>query len=169
VKGKAGFDINAPVNSPTNIPFGGRRKAIRLRSVKGDVFKAEFYRFLALSRPTDEEIEASGFPPGYVHVPDYMDAEFCKQLTAERRVRRKTGRYEWKKEHEANEALDCRVYTRAALWTMGVAAWKPSRWKMLREIRGLDREAAEKTSPAPAFRPPVQQGRRTVRSGYMAR
>jgi phage terminase large subunit GpA-like protein len=158
VKGKRGYEINAPVGAPTNIPFGTRKRAIRLRSVTGDVFKAELYRFLALSRPTDEEIAENGFPPGYVHVPDFMDADWCKQLTAEKRIRRSTGRYEWKKDHERNEALDCRVYARAALWTMGVAAWKPTRWQILRENRGLDREpdAPPVQRPAQVIRQPLR-------------
>lgn len=148
LKGRRGFEINAPVATPTNVPFGGRKKAVRLRSVTGDVFKAELYRFLSLSRPTDEQLEdGEGYPPGFVHIPDYMDAEWCKQLVAEKRVRTRTGRYEWKKEHQANEALDCRVYSRAALWIMGVAGWKPSKWKALREARGLDLQRTESALP----------------------
>lgn len=155
VKGKRGYEINAPVGSPTNIPFGNRKRAIRLRSVTGDVFKSELYRFLALSRPTDEGLEAGdGYPAGYVHVPDYLDAEWCKQLVGESRVRTKSGRYEWRKTHQANEALDCRVYARAALWTMGVAGWKPERWKRLRDIRALDiDQPPQPDEPAPAQAP----------------
>jgi phage terminase large subunit GpA-like protein len=144
LKGKRGFEVNAPVATPTNIPFGNRKKAVQLRSVTGDVFKAELYRFLTLSRPTDEEFAAGqGWPPGYVHIPDYLDAEWCKQLVAERRVKTKSGRYEWKKEHQANEALDCRVYSRAALWVLGAAGWKALKWRALREGRGLDVDAEQ--------------------------
>lgn len=166
IKGKRGFEANAPVASPTNIPFGGRKKAVQLRSVTGDVFKAELYRFLGLSRPTDEELVETGYPPGFVHVPDYLDAEWCKQLTAERRVRLKSGRFEWKKEYQANEALDCRVYARAALWTLGVAGWKPTKWQALRDRRGLDHvptEGAPVRPPLPAAPP----RRRVVSSNYM--
>ncbi|HEU4804360.1 MAG TPA: terminase gpA endonuclease subunit, partial [Nitrobacter sp.] len=167
VKGKRGYEINAPVATPTNIPFGGRKRAVRLRSVTGDVFKAELYRFLTLSRPTDEQLEAGeGWPPGYVHIPDYLDDEWCKQLVAERRVRTKTGRFEWKKDHQANEALDCRVYCRATLWVMGTSGWKPAKWQALREARGLDllrRDEPVEVRPTPARRP----ARRVVRSGYM--
>nr|USU31104.1 phage terminase large subunit family protein [Methylobacterium sp. OTU13CASTA1] len=144
IKGKKGFEINAPVATPTFIPFGSRKKAIQLRSVTGDVFKAELYRFLGLERPTDEEIRENGFPVGYVHIPDYLDAEWCKQLVAERRVRTKLGRFEWKNDHGRNEALDCRIYARAALWITGVAAWKSQKWVGLRERRGLDIQAQER-------------------------
>ena len=147
MKGRSGFDINAPVASPSYMPLGPRRKAVALRTVMVDVFKAELYRLLALVRPTDEEIADAGYPPGYVHVPDTVDAEWCKQLTAERRVRTKSGHFKWDKHnHPRNEALDCRIYTRAALWVMGVAGWKPERWMAMRERRGLEGEAKQQSS-----------------------
>ena len=170
VKGKRGYEINAPVGSPTNIPFGGRKRAVRLRSITGDVFKAELYRFLTLSRPTDEQIEAGeGWPPGYVHIPDYLDSEWCKQLVAERRVQTKTGRFEWKKDHQANEALDCRIYCRGALWVMGTSGWKPAKWQALREARGLDLiQQGDPNEPRPTTPAPRRAVvRRVVRSGYM--
>lgn len=167
VKGKRGYELNAPVATPTNIPFGGRKRAVRLRSVTGDVFKAELYRFLLLPRPTDEEFaEGKGWPPGYVHIPDYMDAEWCKQLVAERRTQTKSGRFEWKMDHQANEALDCRIYSRAALWTMGASGWKSNKWQALRDARGLD--LARQDDPTEPRPPPTRRAvRRVVRSGYM--
>lgn len=177
IKGDKGYDANAPVRSPSFLTFGTRRKAIALRMVSGAVFKAELYRSLALPRPTDDEITASGFPPGYVHVPDYMDDEWCKQLVAEQRIRTKTGKWLWDKQHPRNEALDCWVYSRAMLWTMGVAAWRPSKWRALRERRGLDVEAIDlpdepKLPPAAALieRPvsarPTRRG--PIRSSFMS-
>ncbi len=51
------------------------------------MFKSEAYRFLRLARPTDEEIEkGQGFPPGSIHLPDWIDSEWLKQLTAEQLV-----------------------------------------------------------------------------------
>lgn len=168
VKGKRGFDINAPVATPTFIALGSRKKAVTLRSVMVDVFKAELYRLLALQRPTDEDLaDGSGYPSGYVHVPDFVDAEWCKQLVAERRIRTKAGKYEWHKEHLRNEALDCRVYARALLWVMGVAAWKPSKWAALRERRGLDHVVTEAEPVKARMPPPQRPARRVVRSGYM--
>lgn len=167
LKGRPGFDHNAPVASPTNIPFGGRARAVRLRLVSGDVFKSELYKFLRLSMPKDEDLaNGEGFPPGYVHIPNYLDAEWCQQLVAEQRIRNKAGRFHWERVHRANEALDCRVYARAALWTMGVAGWREAHWKRIRTRRGLDapdaetaskliaveQEAVRMPSPAPAQR-----------------
>jgi len=157
MKGKRGYDANSPVSTPTYVPLGRRKRAIRLRSVTGDVFKAELYRFLALPRPTDEEIAKNGYPPGYVHVPDYFDAEWCRQLVSERRIRTKTGRFEWKKEHERNEALDCRVGARAVLWTKGVAAWSAQRWASLRERLGLDAEPQPDRQIPKPLRPVIER------------
>lgn len=169
IKGRGGFEINAPVATPSYITYGSRAKAIALRSITGAVFKSELYRALTLPRPTDEEIAANGYPPGYVHVPDYMDAEWCKQLTAERRVRTKAGKWIWQSEHPRNEALDCWVYARAMLWTMGAASWKAKRWQDLRERRGLDHDPTDHVPPPPSAPAPQprQQARRVVRSGYM--
>lgn len=173
IKGKAGYDANAPVSTPTYVALGRRKRAIRLRTVTGDVFKADLYRKLEAARPTDEELAENGWPVGWVHVPDYFDAEWCRQLTAERRVRTKTGRFEWKKEHERNEVLDCYVYARAALWTIGVAGWTSDRWMKERDKRGLDLVKEEEAPPAPLPPPPktVNQlfRRRATRSGFMGR
>jgi phage terminase large subunit GpA-like protein len=147
IKGRRGYEHNAPVATPTNIALGRHKRAIRLRSVFTDVFKSELYQFLSLVRPTDEEVARNGFPPGYVHVPDYLDAEYCRQLVAERRVQLRNGRSEWRPVHERNEALDCRCYARAALWTMGVAAWKPERWEYVRNERLTP--GANQPSPSP--------------------
>jgi phage terminase large subunit GpA-like protein len=55
-----------------------------------------------------------------VHLPRGTDAEWVKQLVGERLVTVKTkrgfSRFEWQKLRERNEALDCRVYARAAAW-----------------------------------------------------
>jgi phage terminase large subunit GpA-like protein len=176
VKGKAGFDVNSPVTTPTYVAAGRRKKAIRLRSVMGDVFKAELYRWLAAARPTDEQIETEGFPPGWVHVPGFFDDEWCRQLVSERRVRLKSGRFEWKKEHERNEVLDARNYARAALWVHGVMAWRPERWQREREKRGLNIELEADTpddgrpTPPPSLAPKKPLfARRVSRSSFMSR
>lgn len=175
VKGDKGYDHNAPVKTPSYITYGGRRKAIALRMISVSVFKAELYRSLAMARPTDEDIVATGFPPGYVHVPDFANSEWCRQLVSERRIRTKTGKWLWdKSEHPRNEALDCWIYSRAMLWTVGVSAWRPSKWKALREKRGLDHpedDASPLTLVPPAVvRPPkvAVPRRRVVRSNYMS-
>jgi phage terminase large subunit GpA-like protein len=55
-----------------------------------------------------------------VHLPRWADSEWLKQFVAEQlvTVRNKRGfaRLEWQKLRERNEALDARVYARAAAW-----------------------------------------------------
>ena len=83
------------------------------------------------TRPTDEERRARG-PAGFIHLPRGVDAEWVKQLVAEQLVTVKTKRgftrLEWQKLRERNEALDCRVYARAAAWIAGVDRWSEERW-----------------------------------------
>jgi phage terminase large subunit GpA-like protein len=40
----------------------------------------------------------------------------------------------WQKTRDRNEALDCRVYARAAAIALGIDRWSESRWKQLSGI-----------------------------------
>ena len=118
-----------------------------------------------------EEITAgASFPAGTVHLPNWADGDWLKQLTAEQLVTVKTRRgftrLEWQKLRERNEALDCRVYARAAAWIAGADRWPEARWAELErqlavETTETDGEAPARPAPGPASR------RRTRRSSYM--
>jgi phage terminase large subunit GpA-like protein len=123
VKGVEGFNRASPVSGPTFVDAtdGGRRlkRGARLWTIAVATFKAETYRFLRLDRTTDEERAAGAtMPAGTVHLPGWVDSEWVKQLVAEQLVTVKTKRgfqkLEWQKLRDRNEALDCRVYARAA-------------------------------------------------------
>ena len=176
VKGLEGFNRSSPVTGPTYVDatIGGKRlrRGARLWSVATSTFKAEAYRFLRQDRPTPEEISAgASFPAGTVHLPSWADGEWLKQLTAEQLITvQKQARL-----HQArmakncarrNEALDCRVYARAAAWIAGADRWSEARWQELErqlavETRAAAQEATNATPPRPSAR------RRTVRSSYM--
>jgi phage terminase large subunit GpA-like protein len=150
VKGVGGFDRSMPVDGPTYVEVteGGRklRRGVQLWKVAGAVFKAEWYRFLRLSAPTEEDLAAGGdWPTGFVHIPRGTTAEWMKQATAEQLVSSKTRagfqRLEWQQTRERNEALDCRVYARAAAWLMGIDRWDEHRWQ------GLENQLASETGP----------------------
>ncbi len=137
VKGVEGFNRASPVSGPTFVDAteGGRRlrRGARLWTVAVSTFKAEAYRHLRLERPTADEVAAgAAFPPGTVHLPDWVDDEWLKQFVAEQLVTVKTkrgfARLEWQKLRERNEALDCRVYARAAAWIAGLDRWSDDRW-----------------------------------------
>jgi phage terminase large subunit GpA-like protein len=135
-----------------------------------------------LSAPTDEEIAAGAkCPAGYVHLPNGTEAEWMKQLVGEQLVTVKTkrgfSRLEWQKLRERNEALDCRVYARAAAWIAGADRWTEAMWRNLEQQVGVpeplqDEKAKQSDVPsasiAGVLRPRLEQRtRRVFRSSYM--
>jgi phage terminase large subunit GpA-like protein len=145
VKGVEGFNRASPVAGPTyvDVTEAGKRlrRGARLWTVAVSTFKAEIYRFLRLQRPTAEELDAGAkVPPGTIHLPDWVESEWLKQFVAEQVVTVKTkrgfARLEWQKLRERNEALDTRVYARAAAWIAGLDRWSEERWaEAEREVR----------------------------------
>lgn len=140
IKGVEGFNRSSPVSGPTyvDVTESGRRlrRGARLWTVAVSTFKAETYRFLRLERPTDEErADGAAFPPGTIHLPHWIESEWLRQLTAEQLVtvrnRRGFAKLEWQKLRERNEALDCRVYARAAAWIAGADRWGEDKWRDL--------------------------------------
>jgi phage terminase large subunit GpA-like protein len=68
-----------------------------------------------------------------MHFPEY-NTEYFKQLTGEQLVAKIVKGYpkrEWQKTRDRNEALDCRVYARAASIAIGIDRWSESRWEQL--------------------------------------
>ena len=146
VKGVESFNRAAPVTGPTFVDatIGGKRlrRGARLWTVAVSTFKSETYRYLRLERPSDEDRAAgAGFPPGTVHLPDWAETEWLKQLVGEQLVtlrnKRGVGRLEWQKMRERNEALDCRVYARAAAWILGADRWTEETWASLEAQAGV--------------------------------
>ena len=175
VKGVEGFNRASPVSGPTFVDatIAGKRlrRGARLWTVAVSTFKSETYRFLRLERPTPEELAGGEtVPPGTMHLPGWIDSEWLKQLVAEQlvTVRNKRGfaRLEWQKLRERNEALDCRVYARAAAWILGADRWSDAQWAE------LERQVAapiSETGPGEAAGRPTRPSRqrRSVRSNYM--
>ena len=68
------------------------------------------------------KIETHG--PGFCHFPNDCDQEYFDQLTAEVVVKKMNSKgfeqREWHKKRARNEALDCRVYGTAALYSTGI-------------------------------------------------
>jgi len=100
--------------------------------VSVSTWKADLYRRLWLGRG-----EADDFPPGWVHLPRAIEVEWVKQLVAEQlqtvKDRRGFTRQEWVKLRDRNEALDCAVLARAALWLLGADRYGERFWQRLRE------------------------------------
>ncbi len=170
IKGSEAGSGSIPVGQPSHVDIkvdGERNKdGLYIKIVKGSFFKAELYAFLKLRGPTEEERgRGLGFPPGYCHFPsgpNYGDEHF-KQLTAEEliaRKSRKTGRIsmEWSQVRPRNEALDCRVYARAAAWDYGLDA--------AQEVHWADMERRIKIAPDDPK--PAGPVRRVTRSSWMS-
>jgi phage terminase large subunit GpA-like protein len=175
VKGVGGFDRASPVDGPTYVETSeaGRRlkRGVKLWKVAGATFKSETYRWLRLDAPTDEDLEEGiDWPAGFIHIPAGTTAEWTKQLTAEQLMTIKTRqgfqKLEWQKTRDRNEALDCRVYARAAAWLMGIDRWNDQRWEGLEAQLGVS-ERTEEAAPAgqPNRRPDRPAPRR--RSDWM--
>jgi phage terminase large subunit GpA-like protein len=132
-----------PVGDPSSvdISLGGKKHegGLKIKTVKVSFFKDSFYSQLKLRPPTKEErSQGLAYPAGYCHFPDVNSHgdEYFKQLTAEQLVSRKnnkTGRTrtEWQKVRDRNEALDCRIYARAAAWDFGLDIAQEVHWKAL--------------------------------------
>jgi phage terminase large subunit GpA-like protein len=174
IKGLEGFNRASPVTGPTFVDatIAGKRlrRGARLWTVATSTFKAETYRLLRLDPPETSPAEEEKFPPGFLHLPGWVDAEWLKQLTAEQLVtvknKRGFAKLEWQKLRERNEALDCRVYARAAAWILGADRWSDARWEEL----AAQLEVADAKGMAPAGGPQSArkaQVRRIARSTYM--
>jgi phage terminase large subunit GpA-like protein len=143
VKGLEGFNRATPVSGPTFVDatVNGRKlkRGARLWTVATATFKAETYRYLRIERPSEPEAPN---PAGTIHLPDWADSEWLKQLVAEQLVtlRNKRGyaRQEWQKMRERNEALDARVYARAAAWILGADRFDERMWRQLEKQAGVE-------------------------------
>ena len=146
--------------SPVDVgPLGARiKRGIRIWPVNSGMAKEELYRWLRLDRPTDEDLTRGvPFPAGYCHFPKYGE-EYFKQLTAEQLVTKLVKgyrRHEWQKMRERNEALDCRVYARAAAGRAGIDRFQEKHWAEWERRVAPPPAPDEKQQPqrAPAARP----------------
>lgn len=149
--------------SPVDVTAGGKKikAGLKIRMVNVSFFKAEFYADLKKRAPTEEEMaQGYGYPPGYCHFPsggNYGD-EHYKQLCAEQLVshrNRKTGRTktEWQQMRPRNEALDCRVYARAAAWDLGLDRMQDKHFRayeaQLEALKPKPQDAEQTPAPRP--------------------
>ena len=152
--------------SPIDVgPRGNRlRGGVKVWPVNGPMIKEELYRWLRLERPTEES--RSRFPPGYCHFPKYGE-EYFKQITAEQLVTRILKGYrrpEWQKTRDRNEALDCRVYARAAAAVYGVDRFTDETWQALQEQMA---ELVMQAGKPPGAAPPPARSQRSIRQPWI--
>lgn len=133
--------LGIPKGTDVNIQGNTDRRGVRVWPIGVSVLKTELYGWLGQDSPGDDGI----YPAGYCHYPEYGE-DFFKQLTSEQLVKRqKDGKviYKWIKTHERNEALDCRIYARAAASMFGIDRFTKDHWA---SIRGKEVVRAPKSS-----------------------
>lgn len=146
------------------VKLDGKRvqRGLRVWSIGGPVAKHELYAWLRLPKPTEA---GDPHPPGYCHFPEY-GPEFFRQLTAEEVVvhvnKRGYREFSWEKKRERNEALDCRVYARAAAAILGMDRFPNAHWDALEANLGASTGAPHQ--PQPRKPKPKPQG-----GGYLER
>jgi phage terminase large subunit GpA-like protein len=64
------------------------------------------------------------------------------------KTRRGFTKLEWQKLRERNEALDIRVYARAAAWSAGADRWPEARWADLEAQLGVAKRDGSEAGPA---------------------
>ena len=128
-------NLNVPIGNPRAVDFtqDGRKihGGAKFRYVGTNVLKDELYGWLMAPLPGDDE----EYPAGWCHFPERAQ-EYFKQLCSEKlvvkTVRGRTA-YTWEKTRDRNEALDCRIYARAAAVSLELDRYSASRWQTLRE------------------------------------
>ena len=138
VKGRDNSHLLVGIPKPADVTVRGRKlkRGLRIWPIDVGVAKEELFGWLNLKQPNHPGRD--GYPPGWCHFPQYGE-EFFKMLTAEQivsRIVRGYRRYLWEKTRERNEALDCRVYARAAASVLGMDRWGEADWRRLQEGLG---------------------------------
>ena len=134
IKGNENAQVIIGKGSSTDLKRGGQtmRRGFKFFTVGVNIVKSELYGWLKLPKPVDTE----PFPEGYCHFPEYGE-EFFKQLTSEHLVKKRIrrGRYihTWQKLRDRNEALDMRIYARAAASYFGMDQFKDHHWDEIEE------------------------------------
>lgn len=131
IKGSDTQQMTFGLPKDTELSTGGHklRRAVKVWPVGVSIIKSEVYNWLRLDSAGDD----GKFLPGFCHFPQY-DEEYFKSLCSEQLMKKTVnGRtvYRWVKVHERNEALDCRVYNRAAAAMFGIDRFKDDEWDIL--------------------------------------
>lgn len=167
--------LGAAIGTPSHMDVltSGKRKrrGLLVWPVGSSFCKSELYGSLRKDKPTDEQLEnGDSHPPGFCHFPKYGE-EFFKQLTAERLVTVKDKRgfphREWRKLRERNEALDCRIYARAAASGLGIDRFGEATWQKLERALGRAIQPQPETTEIQKPTQAAPAARRVIRSDYL--
>lgn len=135
IKGRDG--LATLYNAPQAVHYtraGQKINDIKVFNIGVSIIKSELYGWLKLV-PNDAGPGGNKtYPDGYCHFPE-RDTDYFKSLVSEKLVRitDKKGqiKYYWQKQQARNEALDCRVYARAAAEIFGISYLSDEHWSKL--------------------------------------
>ena len=141
------------------------KAGLRLWPVGVSLLKSELYGWLR--RVLKGRADGAPCGHGWPHLPQHYPDEWFQQLTAERLVSRgmPDGRtkWVWEQTRPRNEALDCRVYARAALASLNVARWSDARWQKEGTRAAVP---ARRRGEVPAQQSPRRRRKTTVMADY---
>jgi phage terminase large subunit GpA-like protein len=166
VKGMDGLDVMVSVPKVLTVTKSGKKiGSAKVWGVGVSLLKSELYGFLKLPAKPDPEGGPDTYPPGYCHFPQY-DRNYFQMLTAEqlqmlKDKKTKKVSYQWVKVRDRNEALDCRIYARAAAYILGVDRFKETTWEKIKASTRIVQKAPE---GIPAVKKPTKK-----RGGYWDR
>jgi phage terminase large subunit GpA-like protein len=145
IKGKATGQVIIEPARTTDLVTARTRLTNQMRyyPIATGLAKEELYNWLFLKKPK----EGDSYPRGYCHFPGDYDEEYFKQLTAEdkQKIERASGvSYTWQKNYERNEALDVRVYARAAAYLLLIDKFTDQDWQILENSLLNDRDKITK-------------------------
>jgi phage terminase large subunit GpA-like protein len=131
IKGSDSVEMTFASPKDVDISKNGQKlkRPTKVWPVGVSIIKHELYSWLNLDGAGDD----GKYPAGFCHYPQY-DEKFFESLCSEQLMKRVVnGRtvHRWVKIHERNEALDCRVYARAAAAMFGMDRFKVSDWDAL--------------------------------------
>lgn len=145
--------ISAPSSVEVSVAGRKLKRGYKVWPVATSMAKAEFYGWLGLKTPTDEQLAAGEpFPHGYCHFPEHGE-EYFKQLTAEQLVSHRNPRGFTVRVWELipgrqNHWLDARLYARCAAALVGLDRFRESDWlKLERPLAGATSAPAVAGSP----------------------
>lgn len=160
---KGSDHLHALMNSGSvvDVKKGNRqmRRAFKVFTLGVSVLKTELYGWLKLPVPVGDETH----PPGFCHFPEYNE-EFFKQLTAEQLMKKVVNgqpSYHWEKVRDRNEALDRRIYARAAASYFGIDRFREHHWAQLQGqaqvLPSAEAQKDVKNKAAPMERPKLKR------------
>lgn len=167
IKGREeGFSQIVGTPTQTGVTKAGKKSHVSLNlwPVGVGKLKEELYGWLKQERPTEES--GTELPWGWCHFPEYGE-EYFRQLTAEELVpvmRRGFRKYIWEvtRKNGRNEALDCRIYARAASYVLNLHKWTPENWERVAKDAGIGTRAQQIATPVGRM-PTVVQPKRQRR------